>query len=75
MRRRTASNPKLSSIKPHTDKLGTATGVETAAAVTVLVSVALLLPRAGSIIPLGVVTVAVLLSVPVAEGDTVPLTV
>jgi len=37
--------------------------------------VALLFPATGSVVPPGAVTVAVLLSVPVAPGDTVALTV
>ena len=41
----------------------------------VSVSVALLLPGFGSVTPAGAETVAVLLNVPVAAGDTVALTV
>ena len=40
-----------------------------------MVSVALLLPGVRSLTPAGAVTVAVLLSVPVALGDTAPDTV
>jgi len=49
--------------------------LRSACGVNVSVSVALLLPGAGSVTPLGTVTVAVLLSEPVTEGEIEQLAV
>ena len=49
--------------------------LRSACGVNVSVSVAVLLAGVGSVVPCGAATVAVLTSVPVADGLTVPVTV